>query len=205
MEITAKIDIFDNPECCSNREKHCQELYRMDWIWFCHRFARHGIDKNGLPENRENGSYKGLPIKCDQCKAVYQAELKRRGLPESNQSEELGLEKELGKFMAKSFGVPPKSFDVLMSEKYPDIEYQCMFVDEKGFQKYPEMEVIKGYDKDLIQTLRDDIMSLYGIDVIEVEKLKEIPQECHFECEKFGLPKDSAPGHCKDCIHTPPF
>ncbi len=26
MEITVKINIFDDPEYCSNREKYCQEL-----------------------------------------------------------------------------------------------------------------------------------------------------------------------------------
>ncbi len=36
----------------------------------------------------------------------------------------------------------------------------------------------------------------------------DLPQpgeECDFDCEKFGLPKDSAPDHCNECIHTPPF
>lgn len=36
-------------------------------------------------------------------------------------------------------------------------------------------------------------------------KRKEPGEECHFDCVKYGLPKDSAPGHCKECPNTPPF
>ena len=118
---------------------------------------------------------------------------------------ELDLKNELGEFMKRTLSPPQKPFHVLMAERYLDVEYQLMFVDEKGFPKsHLIMDVIKIEDRDIFKGVKQD-MSLYGIGVKEVEKLKEIGQECGFECEKFGLPKNSAPDKCDECIHTPPF
>ena len=41
----------------------------------------------------------------------------------------------------------------------------------------------------------------------EYQKQLKIGQECHFKCEKFGIPENSYldDGKCKECIHTPPF
>lgn len=106
-------------------------------------------------------------IKCPECKEAYQIALKEK--------EEPDLKKELGKFMEKTLRPEQEPFHKFMSRQYPDIEYLCMFVDEKGFQKYPEMDILKGYDANTVRTLKDDMKSLYGIEVSEVDKLKDIP------------------------------
>ncbi len=199
MEITVKRDVFGDPEFCnlSVSKNGCRMLEDMHT---CNLF----LNKHENPENLKTTDYPFRTIKCDQCKEAYQIGLKEKEILEEKQPAELNLKKELKSFMKETLDPDQKPFHVFMSEQYPDIEYLCMFIDKKGIQKYPDMQVLKGYHKDIISDLKSDMKSIYGIEVIEVEKL--IGQECHFECEKFGLPKDSLLNNgCKKCIHIPPF
>ena len=67
--IPVEIRILDDPELCANGAERCSELYRIDWIYWCHRYARHGMDKPKLQQHDEFFNY---PVKCDQCKESYQ-------------------------------------------------------------------------------------------------------------------------------------
>ncbi len=180
MKIKIEIDVFDDPENCHDGKTECYYLEEG-----CCRAFRAIIQCGHKKEIR--------------CKEAYQMSLDLKIV-----NGESNLEKELGEFMKRNLSPNRKPFHVLMSEKYPDVEYQLMLVDEKGFQKLsPTMDIVTK-DQEVIKSITED-MSLYGIEVKVVDKLKEIGQECGFECEKFGIPEGSAPDHCKECIHTPPF
>lgn len=209
MLIPTHIEVFDDPEYCC----HCPLTNKCFYLWHGHCTLRENnkkpdhltIIENFFPlisvRHEDNLYY----LKSKECRQAYQAELKRREALEEKKPEELDLEKELGKVMEKTLRPEQEPFNEFMSRQYPDIEYLCMFVDEKGIQKYPEMEILKGYDRDIVKTIKDDMVSLYGIEVSEVEKLRKAGEECEFNCEKYGLPKHSIETDCDKCPNTPPF
>lgn len=68
MKIKPEVEIFDDPEYCATPTEYCPELYRIDWVFWCHQYAKHGEGKTSLSEDEEKLN---LPVKCDQCKADF--------------------------------------------------------------------------------------------------------------------------------------
>lgn len=67
-----KLMIFDDPEYCANSDiGYCRELYRIDSIYYCHRFVRHGDEENFIKCVSDEFKERWVPIKCDQCKEAY--------------------------------------------------------------------------------------------------------------------------------------
>ena len=196
IEITTKTKVFDHPEFCTSEES--LEKHPNDSATRCPKLGDY--DKEGWCYLFDVWVDSEKPWrKCHECLKAYQKALKEK---------EPDLEKELHNFMGKTFGEQPKPFHVFISEQYPDIEYQYMMFDEKGAQLHPPVfEVVPPESKSMMRTFIDDMMSLYGIEVSEVDKLKNTGEECEFDCEERGieLMKGKTLGDCKKCPNTPPF
>ena len=73
VEIQVKVEIFADPkfpEFCADNQKYCAELYRIDWIFWCHQYRRHGADRT--PLEQDEGKFFELPKKCPQCREALE-------------------------------------------------------------------------------------------------------------------------------------
>ncbi len=198
IEITAKKEIFEDKDFCESEygDECCDFLDPAKEINSCQcRLFRDGQSPKILitdtKERRET--------KCDECKEAYQEALKEK---------EPDLEKELGEFIGRTFGEPQKPFYTLISESYPDVHYQMYWADEEGNQIHsPNLEFLHIESAEMMKTFVDDMMSLYSITAVEVEKLRKTGVDCDTDCEKYGV--ELVPGRnigdCDKCPNIPPF
>lgn len=179
MLIPTHIEVFEDPKYCSISGTLTGSSDKCGYgsLSLCRAF----VDRNYSPVAREYDHTYHAFKKCDQCKKNYQTELKRR--------EDLEEDKVLKPLFAR-----------IMENEFPDVSYTAKFSTTNVPLDTLTM-TIKDHDPEPIQKRFEEEHSALTIIAVNTA------EECEFDCEKYGLPKDSHQNQevCKNCPNTPPF